>query len=228
MDEYDYLFEDSKTLLTGPELEFFEQYGQALHREAGHRFIEQDEKTDFMLLIRKGHVIVWNPALRRIQAIRGEGEVVGETAAIAGMPRSATIEALDSVEVLRLSGRRYRQFLGEHPRAAISLLRAVYERLSEADQQAADSSELAAEQRLAKTFVRLIESGFAKPSARGLVVKLSQDGIRAFNGGSLASVKKIIRTFKEHGIVATSRQATIILDPGALREIAKGDRTALD
>ncbi|MFC6937745.1 cyclic nucleotide-binding domain-containing protein [Actinomadura yumaensis] len=115
VDEYDYLFEDSKTLLTGPELEFFERYGQALHREAGHRFIEQDEKTDFMLLIRKGHVIVWNPALRRIQAIRGEGEVVGETAAIAGMPRSATIEALDSVEVLRLSGRRYRQFLGEHP-----------------------------------------------------------------------------------------------------------------
>jgi CRP/FNR family transcriptional regulator, cyclic AMP receptor protein len=204
---------------------WLEDHGQTLHRSGGHVFMEQGEWTDFVLLIRKGHVKVLVGTPKRFIAVRHAGEIVGEMSAIRKKPRSATIQAIADVEMLRVSASQWRKFLQSHPRAALAQIAAADKRLDEATQKIAES-ELAVEQRLAKALIELLSSGLAEDTEDGLRLRVSQQDLAALAGASLDSVKKIIRTFKSSGIVGTAKLATIILDSTAIQEIADGDRTA--
>jgi CRP/FNR family cyclic AMP-dependent transcriptional regulator len=168
-------------------------------------------------------VLAGKPA--RIVAIRHAGEIVGEMAAIRKKPRSATIEAVDAVEVLRLSATQWRQFLRDHPRAALAQLAVADRRLEQATQKLVES-ELAVEQRLAKALLELMESGLGTQTEEGLALRVSQQDLAAFTGASIDAIKKIIRMFKASGIVGTARQTTILFKLATLRDIANGDLTA--
>jgi CRP/FNR family transcriptional regulator, cyclic AMP receptor protein len=220
------LFNESDPLLTKEEELWLEDHGQTLHRAAGHIFMEQGETTDFVLLIRKGHVKVMAGAPKRIIAIRSAGDIVGGMSAIRGKPHSATIEAVDVVEVLRVSASQWVTFLEAHPRAAIAQIAMANERLDQATHKITES-ELAVEQRLAKALIEMLESGLAQDETDGrLLLRGGQQDLAAFTGASLDSVKKIIRIFKDRGIVSTGRQTIIIREIAILRDIANGDRTA--
>jgi CRP-like cAMP-binding protein len=212
-------------LFIDEELAWLEEHGQILHRSAGHVFFEQGERTDFVLVIRKGHVKVTAGTPKRIVAIRRAGQMVGEMSPLRRKPRSASVEAIDEVEVLRVSASRWLEFLESHPRAARAQLVAKDERLDEATQKIAES-ELAVEQRLAMAFLELVDSGLGRDGHDGVALRVSQQDLASFAGASLDSVKKIIRTFKRSGIVDTARQLTTIRDLPALRQIADGERTA--
>lgn len=218
-------FSKDQPLLTKEEERWLENHGQTLHRSGGHIFMEEGEWTDFVLLIRKGHVKVLVGAPKRFIAVRYAGEIVGEMSAIREKARSATIQAIADVEVLRISASQWGQFLQSHPRAAIAQIIAADKRVDEATQKIAQS-ELAVEQRLAMAFVELLACGLGEDTENGPRLRISQQDLAAFVGASLDSVKKIIRIFKSSGIVGTARQATIILDSTAVQEIADGDRTA--
>ncbi|MBN6035961.1 Crp/Fnr family transcriptional regulator [Amycolatopsis sp. 195334CR] len=219
------LYENSSVLLTEDELATLETLGQTLHREAGHVFISEGEETDFALLIRKGHVKIVVGQPPRIVAIRHAGEMVGEMAAIRRMPRSASVVALDEVEVLHLPAGAWLNFLYEHPRAMHAQLASQLERVEQATRKIAES-ELAIEQRLAKSLIELADSGIGTPSPTGVGLRFSQQDLANLTGASLDSVKKIVRNFKTAGLLGTGRQTLLLRDPVKLREIADGHRTA--
>ncbi|MGH3244158.1 MAG: Crp/Fnr family transcriptional regulator [Spirillospora sp.] len=219
-------FDESAPLLTKEETLWLEANGQTLHRSAGHIFFEEDEETDFVLLIRKGHVMVSaGRRPKRMIAVRRANEIVGEMAPLRRKPRSASVEAIDEVEVLLISAARWIEFLQSHPRAALAQLVAKDERLEQATRKIAES-ELAVERRLALALLELLESGLGQDGGQGTVLRISQQDLADYTGASIDSVKKIIRTFKNASIVSSARQKTVVLDQTALREIAAGERTA--
>lgn len=203
-----------------------EPLGRVINRSAGHLFFSEGEGTDFALLIRKGHVKVVMGKPPRIVAIRGHGEIVGEMAALRQKPRSASVIALDEVEVLHLPAVEWLRFLYEHPRAMHAQLVAADERLDQATRKIVES-DLAIEQRLAKALVELADSGVGAPSKDGVVLRFSQQDLATLTGASLDSIKKIIRTLKDGKLIGTGRQTLLIHDVAALGEIADGNRTAL-
>lgn len=219
------LFEQGIPLLTEEERSTLESLGQVLRRPEGHTFISEGEETDFVLLIREGHVkvVVGKPA--RIVAVRGPGEVVGEMAPIRRKPRSASVVALDDVEVLHISASAWLEFLYAHPRAMHAQLVATDERVDQATRKIAES-ELAAERRLAGALLELVDLGVARPTPEGPSVRFGQNDLAGLTGASLDSVKKIVRAFREQGIVRTGRRAMTVADLPSLRAIARGERTA--
>jgi CRP/FNR family cyclic AMP-dependent transcriptional regulator len=222
----DSLIYQGTPLLTEEELLVLESIGRVISRPAGHIFVSEGEDTDFALLIRKGHVKVVIGKPPRIIAIRGHGEIVGEMAAIRQKPRSASIIALDEVEVLQLPAAEWLQFLYEHPRAMHAQLVVADERLIQANRKIVES-DLAVEQRVAKALVELVDSGVGAHSEEGVVLRFSQQDLATLAGASLDSVKKIIRTLKDGKLIGTGRQTLAIHDVAALVEIADGNRTAL-
>ncbi|MFI0410335.1 Crp/Fnr family transcriptional regulator [Actinomadura sp. 3N508] len=208
---------------------WLEANGQTLRRSAGHVFFEEGEEVDFVLLIREGHVMVRAGRPKRMIAVRGPNEVVGEMTALRGGPLSASVAAIGDVEVLLIPAARWIEFLQTHPRAAMAQLAAMDARLEQATRKIVES-ELAVERRLALALVDLLESGLGQDGGRdgeqGIVLRISQQGLAEFAGVSLDSVKKTVRTLKSASIVGTGRQQMIILDRDALREIAAGERTA--
>jgi CRP-like cAMP-binding protein len=220
------LFSQGAPLLTEEELLVLESVGRMINRPAGHVFFREGEDADSVVLIRKGHVKVVMGKPPRIVAIRGPGEIVGEVAPIRHKPRSASIIALDEIEVLHLPAAEWLRFLYEHPRAMHAQLVAADERLDQATRKIVES-DLAIEQRLAKALVELVDSGVGARTTDGVVLRFSQQDLATLTGASLDSVKKIIRTLKDGKLIGTGRQTLVIHDVAALVEIADGNRTAL-
>jgi CRP/FNR family transcriptional regulator, cyclic AMP receptor protein len=200
-----------------------------IRRKTGQPFFSEGEQTDFALLIQQGHVKVTAGQPPRTIAIRRPGEFVGEMAAMRKRPRSASVIAVcppsKEVVALFLPGAMWHQFLRDHRDAMEALLIASEERLEQATRKIVES-DLAVEQRVAKAFIELGEEGLGEPSGEIIVLRLSQQDLASHIGGSkLDSVKKVIRTFKDAGLISTGRQVTSILNPTAIRDIANGEVT---
>jgi CRP-like cAMP-binding protein len=211
-------------ILTEEERKELEAIGQLLRRGPGHVFIEEGEWTDFVLLIVAGHVAISSGD--RIVAIRRAGEIVGEAAPILAVPRSATVKAMDNVEVLRISSSGWKRFLEDHPRAMFAQLAVAYTRIEQATRKFAES-ELAVEQKLAKALVELAETpDLGVAGAEGLTVDVSQQVLAAMAGASLEAIKKAVRSLKQAGLIGTARRRIVVHDLEVVRSIADGDSTA--
>ncbi|SDN72876.1 Crp/Fnr family transcriptional regulator [Allokutzneria albata] len=219
------LYEPGSPLLTSEDLLRLEEVGTVLRRQEGHVFIQEGEDTSFALLIRKGHVKVVVGEPGRIVAVRGPGDVVGEMAAFRRKPRSASVVALGEVEVLHLPASAWLEFMYANPRAMHAQIFAADERLEQATKKVAES-ELAVEQRLAKALVELMGTGLGKQVSAGVEFRLGQADLASLTGASLDSVKKVIRAFKENGILTTGRQSLAVRDREALEAISCGNRIA--
>ncbi|MBE1531999.1 Crp/Fnr family transcriptional regulator [Actinomadura algeriensis] len=199
--------------------------GQLIERPAGTVFMNEGERTDFVMLIEKGvlKIKVGQPA--RTVALRRAGEVVGEMAPIRGTPRSATVEAATDVVVLWISAAQWLDFLDAHPRAAIALCAATDERLDQATQKIKDT-EFSVERRLAAALLDLVEAGLARHHDEGVDVSISQQELASLAGARIDSVKKVLRMFKDHGFIRTGRQRLTLIDLDRLSAIATGNMTA--
>jgi CRP/FNR family cyclic AMP-dependent transcriptional regulator len=210
-------------VLTDDELVTLESVGQVIHRPGGSLLLREGEETDFVLVLRKGTVRITKGRSARVIALRSMGQVVGEQAAITGSARSASVFAEDAVEALYLSANAWRQFLLDHPRAALAQLAVAYDRLTESDRRLVESS-LAVEQKLAKALVELESKGLGVRAEDGIVLRFSQLDLASLVGVSRDAVVPVIRALKANDIVRTGRKKIIIRKLDALCEIARGDR----
>jgi CRP/FNR family transcriptional regulator, cyclic AMP receptor protein len=219
-------YEDGQPLVTEAEMATLERIGHTLQRSAGDPFFLEGEPGDSGLLIKKGHVKILKGQPPRIVAIRGPGEIVGEMGVSRGKTRSASVVAFDAVEAFYLPAAKWLDFLYANPRAFHALAATLAERADQATGKFVES-ELAVAQQLAKSVVRLTDSGLGDRIDEGqIVLRLSQQDLASLIGAKkLDSVKKVIRQLKASGTIATGRQQITLLDLPGLREIANGDRT---
>lgn len=84
--------------------------------DAGARLLTQGAADDDVYLIRRGKVAVTRTAegSERVLATLGPGSFVGETAALTGATRAATVTALEPVDAYVLAGADARALLGRH------------------------------------------------------------------------------------------------------------------
>ncbi|SEP74416.1 cAMP-binding domain of CRP or a regulatory subunit of cAMP-dependent protein kinases [Lentzea xinjiangensis] len=206
--------------LTEEELAALEKIGDVTRHPKGSILMGEGETTKSVLLIRKGHVkvVAGNPA--RIVAIRGPGDLIGEMAAIRNKPRSASIFALEDVEALQVSSSDWLKFLSANFRATLALLYTCQERLAESTHLTV-MSQLAAEQKLARSLVDLWTRGLGAVSGGKKVLRFSQLDLAELAGISTDSVKKVVRALKAKGVISMGRQSIVILDLPALELIAR-------
>lgn len=98
----------------------------------GTILFEKDQPGDAMYLIRAGRVRIF---LKDTQGNEitfrhyGPGEIVGEFALIDNKPRSASAEAVDSVEAMVLNRDNFLQLLRDRPLLGVEMMRSLAERV---------------------------------------------------------------------------------------------------
>ena len=156
-----------------------------------------------------------------ILCFRGPGDLVGELSVLDQQPRSSTVEALEPVEALAISGPDFREFVESRPRVATQLLRLLSRRFRDADRK---RIEFAASQTLGRVAARLIE--LAERYGReedGLLVidlRISQEELAGWTGSSREAVAKALHSLRELGLVVTERRRIAVLDFDGLRRQA--------
>ncbi|HEX2134002.1 MAG TPA: Crp/Fnr family transcriptional regulator [Actinophytocola sp.] len=156
-------------------------------------------------------------------AARGPAEIIGEMAPISGLPRTATMSAIDEVHTLVVARERLLGVLRRRPHIAEELLRTVAIRLQQSDRLRLESGGPDFPQRLAAVLLELALQ-YAPDWAEGRQVKLK------FNQGELASFARVSRStlvrgldeLRKLGVVETARQRITIMHPETLRELAAG------
>jgi CRP/FNR family transcriptional regulator, cyclic AMP receptor protein len=174
------------------------------------------EDTSQVMIIDSGWVKVSireSPEVaEKILAVRSQGDVVGERAALTTSVRSATVTALDEVSAMVVPAERFAEFLRGHPRAAEVLERQVTERREEDRMRLFPGDRVGAERRLAWLLLDLAQrrGGY---QATAFTLPMSQQELAGWAGTSADAVGRFLRSWRDRGIIARSersRRLTVI------------------
>ena len=212
------------TMLSPEDIAAFTERSTPRTFARGHALLYEGQLPDRVLLLISGRVKVYratSDGREVVLAIRGPGELVGEQAAIAEVPRSASVVAIEKVEAHCLSPAEFVDFLVDRPRAMLALLRMLTRRLRDADDKRVEFTALTTMGRVA---MRLVELGDAWGRREGDVIRialpLSQEELAGFTGASVESVGRAVWIQPNARICCRARREIRILDIDALRHAA--------
>ncbi|MGD0875546.1 MAG: Crp/Fnr family transcriptional regulator [Acidimicrobiales bacterium] len=175
------------------------------------------------LVLRAGRVKV--SARRRsrevILAVLDPGSLLGEVSAIDGGPRSATVVALEPVEVDAIGADDFVEFLAEHPRVAGELLQLVVARLRDASLRQVEFGTVDTLGRLCVSLIQLADR-YGRPLGEHVEVDapINQQEIAEWAGMSREAVVKGLRQLRSLGWLTVDARVLTLLDPPAIRRRA--------
>jgi CRP-like cAMP-binding protein len=193
---------------------------------AGSILIREGDPGDTCYVMRTGRARVTREHAGHAITLTniGPGEIFGELAMFDGEVRSATVEALEDVEVVAILADDLKRLLREHPETAVKLLRALAQKLREANERLAQQSFQKVSSRVAGVLVRLIQtaSGTTVIEGRGsgdaeIVVHATQAELAQLAGASREATSRFLATLQRAGVVDNRRGRVIVHDPPALR-----------
>jgi CRP/FNR family cyclic AMP-dependent transcriptional regulator len=159
--------------------------------------------------------------------LRGPGEVLGDLAAVTGLPRTASVRAIEPCTVFQLTGAEFVDVLHTRPEIAIATIKTVATRLRNAESARVDSAAFDVSRRVAVQLVRLAEEhGRLVPEGVVIEAALSQEDIAGQVGAARRTVARALRLLRERGIIETGRRRILIREPRVLRAFARSESDA--
>ncbi|WP_158102575.1 Crp/Fnr family transcriptional regulator [Lentzea kentuckyensis] len=156
-------------------------------------------------------------------ALRGPGDVVGESAVLLGEARGANVRAIGRVAVVQVSGGTFLELVATKPGVGLALARGMAVRLREADRVRVDMATLDVTRRIAGYLLRLLQShGDRSGDGIGIDLPLTQQDVANHLGASLRQVSRSLAVLRERGAVATGRMRLTVAEPGLLMALAGG------
>jgi CRP/FNR family transcriptional regulator len=149
----------------------------------------------------------------------GPGAIFGELAMFDGGIRSASVEAVDDVELLALPASDIRSLIREHPEMAEKLVVALTRRLRDANERISRQSFQTVPSRVAGVLRQLLaEDDDVGSEPHGKVtIRLRQSDLAQLAGTSRESVSRFLATLERAGVVRVGRARVTVLEPDRLR-----------
>jgi CRP-like cAMP-binding protein len=189
-----------------------------------HLFSEGD-RSDWVAVVLEGRVqnVTLTDDGRRLDLSRSlPGDLLGEMAAIDGLPRSGTAIAMDTVEVLAVPAPAFRDWLLDHPRVALLLLETIVAKVRASDRRRIEFVARDALSRVSQRLVELAADGApADPTDGSITVAVSQDELATWVGASREAVSKAMARLRRAGVITTGRRAVVVVDLESLRRLAR-------
>ena len=146
-------------------------------------------------------------------------DVFGELSLMDEGPRSASAEAVGSVELLEVGRGPFFELLEEDPSIMRDLLKGLAAVLRRITRQTADLTFLDLPARVAKFLALSLPKGHGDEPVE-LDIELSQSDIAALVGGSRQSVNQALKGLERRGYITMTGRTIIVEDPAGLRRRA--------
>jgi CRP/FNR family cyclic AMP-dependent transcriptional regulator len=151
----------------------------------------------------------------------GPGDMLGELAAFAPGPWTATAEAVTDVTLTSTSAAEVGEWAETHPAAACALLVHLAERLRDRQRRADDRVTASVSSRVAQV---LLKFATTFGTARGPVVwvdhGLSQEELAQMVGANRRTVNQALGQFSRRGWIHVERRRVVLNDTRALSRVA--------
>jgi CRP/FNR family cyclic AMP-dependent transcriptional regulator len=200
--------------------------GRGVNYKARTEVIRESDPSTHVLLILKGRLMVTAVAARgyvALLALRRPGDIVGESAALSGSPRSATVTTLERAECVLVSRETFLDYLADYPAAHHQLSGLLVDRVRAGDRRALEFASLTVKERLAVLLLDLARSHSRRTdSGLQLTVPLSQQELAGSVGASREAIARLLTELRKSGVVVTARRKIWVVRPEVLRRIAAG------
>jgi CRP-like cAMP-binding protein len=183
----------------------------------------QGDPGEEVLVLRAGRVKV---SARRasgevILAVLDAGSLLGELSAVDGAPRSATLVALECVEVDVATCDEFALLLEEHPRIATELLRLVAGRLRDTSLRQLEFGTMDTLGRLCAALTELATRyGRSVGDGTEISAPLHQGELASWSGMSREAVVKGFRQLRSLGWLSVDGRTITLHDPTAINQRA--------
>ena len=184
---------------------------------------EGEVNTHLLVLVNGSVKIISDTAAgdRRVVALRGQGDVIGEISGETTGQRTATAQAIDEVHALIVGYDRFGAFLESHPKAARAYLHVMIGRWGEAAATLSTLSVTSGTQRLAALLLELAgRHGNGTNGEIKITIPLSQDELASLASTSRSTVTRAFKSWRRRGFIRTGQRETTILNRQALQRAA--------
>ena len=191
--------------------------------EPNEFLVREGDPSRSVLVIRSGHVrVLTTDADGRplLLALRTAGDILGEVATLVDGPRTATLQALDAVEVLTMRGQHFATLCQTEPKFAWVLLGILANRLRDGSFQGVVSGG-SSKRRVALLLLELAVR-YGRPSGTDveLTAPGTQDELASTLGISRETLARILRELRNSGVITTGRVHYTIHRMGELKRLA--------
>jgi CRP/FNR family transcriptional regulator, cyclic AMP receptor protein len=210
--------------LTEGQQEMVLRLGRARQYNTGDALLHQGDPSDYVVIIIDGFVkisAVTEDGAESLLAIRAAGDVIGELAAIDGLPRSATARAADAVIARFVTKPELDRCLRSHPDIARAFNQAVGAKLRLATQRRVDFRR-DTKTRLAQVLVDLYHGSPGRRVEGKISVLVTQSELAGLIGASEPSVHKALRALRDVQAIGTGYGRLVIRDIATVRQVAEG------
>jgi CRP-like cAMP-binding protein len=188
---------------------------------AGDVVFREGDDSDTCYVVRAGHAraIREHADGRQITlATFGPGDIFGELAMFDDERRSATVEAIDDLEVLGIPGVDMRALLQRHADIAVKLVIALGRRLRAANERLARQSFQTVQSRVAGVLAQLVEQARAEGAGeRDVPITATQTELAQLAGSSRESASRFLAVLERAGVISQGRGRLTVHDPAALQ-----------
>ncbi len=148
----------------------------------------------------------------------GQGDIFGELAMFDDELRSATVEAIEPLEVLAIMGADMRRLMHARPQLAIALAAALSRRLRATNERLSSQSFQTVQSRVATVIAQLVEQARAEGAPAGDVpLTVTQAEVAQLAGSSRESASRFLAVLERAGVVSQGRGRLTVHDAEALR-----------
>jgi CRP-like cAMP-binding protein len=186
----------------------------------GEVVFREGDDSDTCYVVRSGHAraVREHADGRQITlATFGPGDFFGELAMFDDERRSATVEAVDALDVLGIPGVDMRALLTRHPEIAVKLVIALGRRLRAANERLARQSFQTVQSRVAAVLAQLVDQARAEGAGeRDVLLTATQAELAQLAGSSRESASRFLAVLERAGVISQGRGRLTVHDPAAL------------
>jgi CRP-like cAMP-binding protein len=187
---------------------------------AGEVVFREGDDSDTCYIVRSGHARAMREHTGGRQltlATFGPGDIFGELAMFDDELRSATVEALDDLEVLAILGGDMRRLMHDHSAIAVKLAVSLVRRLRNANERLASQSFQTVQSRVAAVLAQLVEQAQAEGAPeRDVQITATQADLAKLAGSSRESASRFLAVLERAGVISQGRGRLVVHDPAAL------------
>jgi CRP/FNR family transcriptional regulator len=208
--------------LERPDLERIAEVAVPRSFEPGQAVFREGDASDTCYVVREGHgrAIRTHGDGRTITlATFGPGDIFGELAMFEDELRSATVEAIEQMNVVGVLGPDMRRLMSEHPQIAMRLVIGLGRRLRETNERLSRQSFQTVQSRVAVVLSQLVQSAIddGRPG-EDVLVTATQADLAQLAGSSRESASRFLAVLERAGVISQGRGRLIVHDPQALQQ----------
>ena len=183
---------------------------------------DSDSRDVFFVVKGRCRIVNYSPSGREVAyAIAGAGEYFGEMAAIDGLPRSATVVALEDCVLASITPQAFRDLIEQNPKVSFVIMEKLVRIVRTSDDRIMDLATLSAYQRVYSELLKLIKPDPVRMGSWLIYPLPTQAQIAAQASTTRETVARVLSHLSSDGVAERKSKTLYVRQVERLKQLCE-------